>query len=272
MINPKAIFGAEGMINFMSALHAHRHFTPKFQFPDSAPWKEVKLKFKKIEDYDNTEDASPREFFVRLINEAEAAGDSNAIESCQLVEGVAVFMECERSGPRLVRCSVQVIINPVGNLEDLYLDDQQDPIYYRHDYSTRERGSLFDHPFPHIHSVPKGAPRFPLILDSQVFPALAFIEFVMINHSYSNWLEWVIREYGKHYPGDIPDDELTPDQFLDAYKSEANWSRIPEAQRAEFLRRVRRSSRDKLQRLSHGCPSVDPELLALSLNSVSEAT
>lgn len=263
-MNPEAIFGAEGMIGFMASLRAHRYSTPKFRFPDSIHWKNVKLKFKRREDGEDVEDTSPRAFFVRLLEEASADGDNNAVGSCELVEGVAVFMECERSGPRLLRCSVQVIVSTKGDLENLYLDENQVAIYYRYDYSVEERGSLFDHPFPHVHSVPNGPPRFPFTFDHRVFPALAFIEFVMINHSHGKWLEWILDKYAKSHPGDIPEDDFLPDDYLEAYKSEGEWSKIPEAKRSEFLARIRRLSNQALRQLSDGCPSIDTELFALS--------
>ncbi len=247
------LFGTPGMITVLASFRRHNGQAGTAKFPTAPEWRGVGHTC-------NSE--SPREFFVRLVGEAEASGhsdDANAIQSCQLADGVAIFIQLEWSGERLLKCSIQAVAAPGSDLETLYLDGNSQGVYYRFDYSVQERGCLFDHPFPHVHSVPEGGPRFPFRIPAGVFPPLAFLEFVMINHGYENWSRWILSEYSKRYSGEVPDNEPTPEQLIEAYKVESDWLRIDENYRARFISRLKHSSRDALLSLSVGYPLIDSE-------------
>jgi len=259
-MNTEAMFGTDGMIRFIAALR-NRRDTPETEdcrFPIADEWKTVDL---------TCTDDNARNFFVRLIDDAVSSGsctDTQAIESCQLDEGVALFMELKWRGDQILHCSIQVVATPESDLETLYLDEACRGVYYRFDYSIDERGKLFDHPFPHVHSVSEGAPRFQFPIRCRAFPPFAFIEFVMINHHYEKWLGWVLGKYAEMYPGDIPENERTPDELLEAYKEEVEWLKIDESERGRFLRRFKSASTDAIESKSANYPRINPDHLALN--------
>lgn len=244
------------MIALLASFRPHHGQNGITKFPFSPEW---------IGANHTCNNESPRNFFVRLVNDATPSGSVNkaiAIQNCELVDGVAVFGHLEWKGERLLKCSIQAVVAPESDLETFYLKDSIQGIYYRFDYSVSERGRLFDHPFPHIHCVPDGGPRFPFRIHSNVFPPLQFLEFVMINHGYEKWSRWIISEYAKRYPEEIPDDYPTPEQILEAYKVESDWLRIDKNLRNRFIDRLKRSSIDALLSLSVGYPLIDPEYYA----------
>jgi hypothetical protein len=256
-----AIFGASGMINLSAALRPHRGRQGECRFPVATEWRNVGL---------TCNHSNPRWFFVQLIRAATACPNPDrnavrgAIESCQLDEGVAVFMELKWEGSLITRCSIQVIVAPDRDLETLYWRRRCKGVYYRLDYSMEERGKLFDHPFPHVHSVPDGAPRFHFPVRSRVFLPFALLEFVMMNRHYEKWWDWIQKEYQQLNPGEVPDDELTPQEMAEAYKEDSTWRRIDATQRNQFLTLLREASRRALEGESEGYPMIDPELSALN--------
>ena len=255
-----AMFGTEGMIRFIHALRERRDTaeTEECRFPIADEWRAVNF---------TCTDDNPRDFFVKLVNEAASSGfctDAGAIDSCQLDEGVALFMDLKWKGDQILRCSIQVVATPERDLETLFLNEESRGVYYRFDYSIDERGKLFDHPFPHVHSVSDGAPRFQFPIRGRAFPPFAFIEFVLIHHHYDTWLKWVLGKYAERYPGDIPENERTPDELLDAYKEEVEWLKIDEAERARFLKRLKRASMDAIESKSANYPRINPDHLALN--------
>ncbi len=86
----------------------------------------------------------------------------------------------------------------------------------------------------------------------------------MINHDYDKWSRWILNEYSKRYPGEVPDDEPTPEQILEAYKVESDWLRIDANYRARFISRLKHSSIDSFLSLSVGYPLIDPEHYAVN--------
>jgi len=252
------IFGTAGMINFVAALSHVRNGYGDTKFPAATEWRDVNFR---------CTEAKPRDFFVRLINEAVEHGfldDAKAIESCELDEGIALFMEMTWSGDRLLRCSVQIVAALGQDLETLYVDDECDGVYYRFDYAINERGQLFDHPFPHIHSVPDGAPRFPFAITKEVFPPLTFIEFAMINHSYESWRDWILFVYASRNPGDVPENENTPEEFFESFKDELKWLSIDESKRNRFLKLLKEASKEALKAISGDLPKIDSDHLMLN--------
>ncbi|MBL9155794.1 MAG: hypothetical protein JNK37_25180 [Verrucomicrobiales bacterium] len=231
----------------------------KYRFPSGAEWKDIG--FTCVED-------NPREFLERLIHEACIAGeilDDVAVRACELAPGLAIFMEVQSTGDLLDRCSVQAVAAPPGiTITDFLLNDEIRGAYCRLDYSIMERGNLFDHPFPHVHIVHEGPPRFPFYINPKVFPALSFIEFLLANYSYDNWTAWLLQELGRHYPAETPDEELTADELLERYKSRTAWEAVEERIRDAFLKKLRNATKLTLEEVSVDFPKMRLDDLGLS--------
>ncbi len=74
---------------------------------------------------------------------------------------------------------------------EISMSDLTDMIQYiRLDYHPNELGDLFSHPLPHIHIDPKGGLRFPFPVSQTGHIIENFIEFLYLNYSYKDWINW----------------------------------------------------------------------------------
>ena len=253
------LFGCEGMINFLTCIRPSPGGPVSSRFPSGEEWRDVGF---------SCEQKNPREFLRRLIGEACTAGsitEDAAINACELSPGLAIFMEAQSTGDRLDRCSVQAVAAPPGvTITDFWLTDEGQGTYCRLDYSIEERGSLFDHPFPHVHIAPEGPPRFPFSINSNVFPALSFLEFLLASYSHDDWTAWLLQQLGRHYPGETPDDERTADELLELYKSRATWEAVDQQVRFSFLTRLKKASKHTLEEVSAEFPKMRVDDLNLN--------
>jgi hypothetical protein len=259
MDNP--LFGAIGIDTFLMALRSiSKGQKGKIDYPSLLEWKDVEFR---------GDEKNARDIFLRLINQAvekstDETREIDIIGDCELVEGMAVFMSCESSDGIITFCRLHVIVAPDGDLINLY-DNEYDPaFYYRLDYSLEERGGLFNHPFPHIHTVRDGAPRFPLSLDGSIFPPIVFLEFLMMNFYYDRWLSWALSKYPKSDFYKVPDDELSPEQMVESFKLREQWEQIPKQKRQIFLERIKKSTRDAKIQASERFPKINPDSLELN--------
>ena len=190
-------FGVKGVTRCLSELDPGKITSGTKSFPLNLEWKNTNLK---------CDEDDPGEWFVRIVREASKMSSiqdlevRSVIESCQLAKGLAAFASLSWKRGAITYLSMQVFATPGISLENYFdggeclIDGKPAvPRYYRLDFSPSERGNLFDHPFPHIHSIPDGSPRFPWTFSPSVFPALSFLEFVIANHQYDSWKQWLIE-------------------------------------------------------------------------------
>lgn len=89
--------------------------------------------------------------------------------------------------------SIQAFICEDCSIEELFYLERDFPelYYYRLDCHPDALGELFKEPFSHLHINNKRNPRFNFVSEDNGNHILKFIEFIYINHFYSDWLTWV---------------------------------------------------------------------------------
>ena len=160
------------------------------------------------------------DWFVRIIDTI-LDGD---IKACEIEDNVAVFVIVKWENNRINYINFQVFITIEGNLEKFYngfssikhqyfrldLDD-------RYLYSESPMTSIFSEPMPHIHSIPKGPPRFFLNYRESKNIILDFIELIYLNYRYDKWLEWAQTVWRTNISRKFEEDTLSV--FLEASKT-----------------------------------------------------
>ena len=87
---------------------------------------------------------------------------------------------------------------PQRTVEDFYLDPSIPYHYFRLEYDLGSLGNMFNHPHPHIHTVPDGAPRFsgPCVESGNI--VVDFFDFLYRNYYHDKWLSWARSAYEAH--------------------------------------------------------------------------
>lgn len=136
-----------------------------------------------------------RTWFVDCVNECF----SGQPDQCCLEKNVAVFLDLVAKDNIIVKLSCQVVaVSDKLDLEDLYLDNDIVPQYFRLDYHPHELGPLFKEGLPHIHTGAYKEPRIPFIWCRTDNIIIEFFDFLCRNFCYENWLFWVESIWGKH--------------------------------------------------------------------------
>ena len=252
------LFGIEGTLLYLVALNPGRRPSGTCGFPMAREWENASLR---------CDEEDPGDWFKRIVR--QVAGDADAhidavkavLESCELADGLAVFATLSWDHGKITHFSMQVFVTPGTDLSGFLNGDECVPCYYRLDFSPRERGDLFSHPFAHVHSKPDGPPRFPWPFQPNSYLPLSFLEFVIINHHYEYWKRWLFFEHDKRFSS-IPEDEPPLKDLFDLFQDEDQWSQLPERER--LVRQIKRAARMSIEEHSRDLPVIDPEYLKLN--------
>lgn len=131
--------------------------------------------------------------------------------SCKLEPNIGVLAEVQwRNGREIVYANLQAVIVQGGDLEDLYLDQDDEVFvhYLRLDFDLQNTGLLFREPQPHIHVYPKGEPRLAMSGSGNI--VVAFLEFLYRNYRYREWEAWVSDVWKKRASDATTDENPLP--------------------------------------------------------------
>ena len=213
-------------------------------------------------------DSDPSKFFLKLITSAESILGKyreTLVKECEIAPGIGAFIEFSWSDTyELDVCKLQAIVVPSGDLSELLTTQVPASFYYRFEFSVKQRGSLFDHPFPHAHTFFDGAPRFPLPDRGRLFPLFHWLEFLMLNHHYSLWERWAISQCRFSIRPGLCTAERSPEDFLLAFPTKEEWEEIAEPERAAFVTALKITLREAADAKASGFPEIPAEFLSLN--------
>jgi hypothetical protein len=250
------LLGSEGISRFLLALHPNSRPQGTNRFPNQNHWKDLSLR---------RDESDPRKWLGIMIANAIEAGcqdDIEAIDSFEITDGLAVFASMTWNSHQIVHLSVQCLVTSGLSLFEYIYGEECPTQYYRLDYSLEERGSLFNHPFPHIHTLVDGSPRLGIHCDPYIFPALPFLEKVFIEHFYDKWSAWLTKEHSKYFPDSSSSSSPSMGEYFEAYRSQEAWNQQVSTRRK--IRELKLSSEMSLLNRSEGFPYIDPNCLQLN--------
>lgn len=134
-----------------------------------------------------SESESVQQWFRRVIGNDDI---EQRIEQCAVADDCAFFGEISWANDAIHYCRFQVLITVGMTLSQFYSQASESLFYYRLETDLSALGQLFSHPQPHLHTLPKDAPRFPFIARNNEFILISFLEFIFLNHFYNSWLKW----------------------------------------------------------------------------------
>ena len=191
------IFSSFGVVNVLGALNSKGRSSGSAHFPKIDGWTAENNRVKSVdknlirldEDSKNLK-VILQTWFRNLIGEEATA--RKRIDACGIDENIACLAAVKWDADILNFCRMQILITQDGNLMDFYCGKKSDvtAVYYRLELDPNEPGSMFTEPQPHIHTVPKGSPRFPFLSPKDEFLPLAFLEFIYLNHKPEKWRAW----------------------------------------------------------------------------------
>lgn len=247
--------GSQGIENLRFAFAGRNRPSGECRFPQ---WGEVEF---------GCSSADPAVFIRQVLEDAASVQNidqASAIEQCEIAPGLAVFIEFEWDNHILTRCSAQAVAIPNGSIADLFLNEPPTALYYRFDFSVKERGNLFDHPFPHVHTHYDGSPRFPCLPKGDAFPLFYWLEFLMLNHHYNLWERWAINQFRFSADTRLSTPDREPEDFLLAFPQQEDWNAIPEPERATFITAAKTALRNATAAKANDFPKLPAELLSLN--------
>jgi len=225
------------------------------RFPD---WTDV--------DFD-CNDSDPARFFSELLTRASDTLHTEKcglVEQCEIAPGLGAFIEFSWEECTLTRCSAQSVVVPNGTLGELLSSQAPRAVYYRFDFSIKERGNLFDHPFPHAHSYFDGEPRFPMPMQDNSFPLFRWLEFLMLNHHYPLWLNWAKDKCNSSAVPGLRTPDREPEDFFKVFPKASDWNDIPLDERDAFVGAAKRTLHNAIISTAADFPKIPDEYLALN--------
>jgi hypothetical protein len=253
------LFGANGMDDLVALLRAAGMTSApsgSWNYPMADEWTKATLRCNELD---------PGSWFKRIVREASGRTDAkddlvkSVIESCEIAEGVALFVSLKWKAGKITYLSAQVFVTLSADLIEFFNGADSDSRYYRLDFSSEERGNLFDHPFPHLHTIPEGSPRLPWHFRPNITPIFSFLEFVFINHQYERWKRWLIQEHKKKFSYPSTDDQPLMEDVFESFKEPNSWSRVTDGNR--LIQELKAAAIEKLETLSEAALPIDPTLL-----------
>jgi hypothetical protein len=198
---PIPLFGSQGASNAIRALCSKGKRSSKSYFPKVHGWSNEHARVKT--NGTNSEHTSDiQNWFRMVIGDEENA--HTRIDDCALdvEQTIACFATMAWEKSEITFCRMQILITEGGSLMDFYNDylGCARAIYYRLELDPKQPGPMFTEPQPHIHTVPKGAPRLPFFCGEREFLPLAFLEFIYLNHKTDKWTKWAQQVSGFKKP------------------------------------------------------------------------
>ena len=181
----------------MAVLNPGRRPTGETYYPKQLKNRESEIRVSKSE--------TVADWFIRIIDTI-LNGD---IKACEIEDNVAVFVIIKWKNYCIDYINFQVLITTEGRLETFYNScSSMQHQYFRLDLDYTSSNLLFKEAVPHIHSLPKGPPRFLLNYLESKNIILDFIEFIYLNYDYDKWLEWAQAVWRINIPRKMEEDTL----------------------------------------------------------------
>jgi hypothetical protein len=251
----KPPFNSHGVADFLRVTKPNKNSTGSHKYP-KGPWKNVNTR---------CEEKDLHVWFTKMVDEAATGFDSPdaAIGNCELMPGLAIFAKFSWEQNILSSCSIQALIAPGNTLTEYYLDSNSSEAHYnRLDYSIEERGSIFNHPFPHIHSQPDGPPRFPFPISSESFPPLDFIEFIFLNYYHEEWQKWIETIHDSQTSSFLKNNNIELEDAIDAFKKAPLWERFKKPE--DLISEIKRAAQQEKAKLTANFPTIPDEHFLLN--------
>jgi hypothetical protein len=141
------------------------------------------------------DDESIHSWFTRCIDIGLKGRD---VDGCILEEHIGLFAEVQFGINGLIYANCQAIACIEGTLNDFYSEPASAEVrYHRLDLDLNCPGPMFKEDHPHIHSVPSGAPRFLFHASASHNVIVDFVEFLYLNYSYDQWLDWAKKTWNE---------------------------------------------------------------------------
>lgn len=179
-------------------LNPYRELNGERHYPSQLKNKQSVSKISKSE--------SIQQWFIRIVKEIL---DGN-IEICQIENNIAVFATIKWSNNQINYINFQSLITIGGNLQQYFNNSSSiEHQYFRLDLDYNSSSLLFKETVPHIHTLPKGRPRFFFDYRESKNILLDFLEFVYFNYKNDVWLDWAWSVWKKSVSKKYEEDNLT---------------------------------------------------------------
>lgn len=157
---------------------------------------------------------SAYEWFQRVVKD----GLHGDVARCAIESNMGIIARIRYLDGLIVYANVQVVV-AMSDLRTLYRDAKTQHWYFRLDYDRGNLGRLFREALPHIHSLPKGEPRFGCSTSSGNM-IVDFFDFIYRNFYPDAWADWARQAYLESGLGGI-DAEAIFSAIEESYKVNA---------------------------------------------------
>lgn len=187
-------------------LNPYKKSNGERHFPHQLKNRQGETKFSKSE--------SAQQWFIRITQDIL----NNDVQSCQIEENIAFLASIKWRNNLINYINFQVLITIGGNLHQYFNGcSAMEHQYFRLDLDYNSSGLLFKETIPHIHTLPKGRPRFFFDYRESRNILLDFLEFIYFNYKNDVWLEWAMTVWEKNISRKYEKDTLP--MILEASKT-----------------------------------------------------
>lgn len=183
------------------------------------------------------------QWFVKMID-TYCSGEPKLVA---IEDNIALFVKLGWSGKnQLIYANIQTIVT-VMDLEEYYLNANEEGIYLRLDFDYKTLGNPFSHPLAHIHVEGDLSPRFALDGGMCGNIVVDYLEFLYRTYTRGRWLKWAERVWAEEFAKSSKESDVNPfPKIVDAF-STGQFQILRD--HSTYLARIKRALRQRKDKL-----------------------